>query len=87
MIKGINHQIIEITHTDNMYYERALLVLRPQYADIERELLEQEAHKLLSEYDTISTAKPRSILRKRVTNAFLFSAIGSLVTIFIYSFF
>lgn len=43
MIKGINHQIIEITQTENKYYERALLVLKPEYAAASAELLETEA--------------------------------------------
>ena len=32
MIKGINRQVIEIMDTGNLYYERALLVVRPEFA-------------------------------------------------------
>ncbi len=85
MIKGINHQVIEVTDTKNKYYERALLVLRPEYSSIQRELLEKEARLLLSKMDTVSTAKPKRIMIHRLCHALLFCAIGSLVTILIYA--
>ncbi len=47
MIKGINRTIIEVTETDNRYYERALLVLKPEYTNVQRSLLEKEAKKML----------------------------------------
>ena len=46
MIKGINRSIIEVLDTGSVYYERALLVIKPEYASAQRELLEQEAKKL-----------------------------------------
>ena len=33
MIKGVNRQIIEITEAGNPIFERALLVVRPSFAD------------------------------------------------------
>ncbi len=85
MIKGINHQVIEVTDTDNRYYERALLVVRPEYASISREVLEKEARRLLQKMDTVSTAKPKSVRLSRLLNSLLFLAIGALCTIVIYS--
>ncbi len=85
MIKGISHQIIEVTDTENKYYERALLVLRPEFASISREVLEKEAKKMLHKMDTLSTAKPKSVMLSRVMLSLLFGAIGSLITIMIYS--
>lgn len=78
MIKGINHQMIEITDTDNRYYERAFLVLRPEYASISREVLEKEARKLLKNMDTVSSAKTKSVVLSRLLSACVFSAIGAL---------
>lgn len=57
MIKGINRTIIEVTETENVYYERALLVLRPEYADIQRDLLEREAKKMLASMNAPSSVK------------------------------
>lgn len=60
MIKGVNRHIIEVTNTGSVYYERALLVLRPEYSSVERELLEKEARKLIR-----GMAAPSAIKKKR----------------------
>lgn len=57
MIKGVNRTIIEITETENVYYERALLVIRPEYANVQRGLLEREAKKMLTSMTAPSSIK------------------------------
>lgn len=57
MIKGVNRCIIEITETGNTYYERALLFLKPEYASVQREVLEREAKRLLRKSDAPSIVK------------------------------
>lgn len=57
LIKGINRQIIEVTEMENIYYERALLVIKPEYADAQKELLEKEAKKVLKEMGAPSMLK------------------------------
>ena len=47
MIKGINRQIIEINDTGNTYYEKAWLVVRPEFDSAQKELLEREAAQLI----------------------------------------
>ena len=87
MIKCINHQVIEITDTDNRYYDRAFFVLRPECASIQRQVLEKEARQMLKNMDTMSTLKPKNFITSKVLNALLNIAIGSLITIFIYAIF
>lgn len=57
MIKGVNHKIIEVTDTESIYYERAFLLVRPQYEEVEESVLRKEAKKLLSEVGTPSSIK------------------------------
>lgn len=57
MIKGVNHKIIEITDTESIYYERAFLLVRPQYEEVEEAVLRKEAKKLLSDVGTPSSIK------------------------------
>ena len=57
MIKGINHKVIEVTDTDSIYYERAYLLVRPEYEEVEQAVLRNEAKKLLSEVGTPSRIK------------------------------
>ena len=60
MIKGINRHVIEVTETDSAYYERALLVVKPEYAQAERDLLEKEARRVLRGMGAPSSIKRRS---------------------------
>lgn len=47
MLKGVNHQIIEIRQTDDPYFERALLFVRADYAEKPTEELWQRGERLL----------------------------------------
>lgn len=85
MIKGISHQIIEISDTQNRYYERALLVLRPEYACASRELLEKEARKMLSKMDTVSGIKPKNMFFSRLLSYCFVCALGALTTVIIFA--
>ena len=48
MIKGVNHQMIEVTRTESPYFERAFLVLRPDCADPSLTSLEEETRRVLA---------------------------------------
>ena len=80
MIKGINHTMIEVHETGNEYYERAILIIKPEYASVQRTILEEEARRMLKELDAPSAIRS-SRFRWRwailVTGA---AAIGSLIT-------
>jgi hypothetical protein len=47
MIRGVNRRIIEINDTGNKYFERALLFVRPDYADLPAARLHGEADRLI----------------------------------------
>ena len=57
MIKGINHTIIETNETGSEYYERAMLIIKPEYASVQRSILEAEAKRLLKEFDAPSAIR------------------------------
>lgn len=81
MIKGINRQIIEVTKTDNLYYERALLVVRPQFTGAERQILEREARKMLREMNAPSILKSKKQLLRRILNFLLPAMAGAAITV------
>ncbi len=60
MIKGVNRQIIEINNTGNLYYEKALLIVKPEFASAQQQLLEREAMKLMRTMDAPSSYKRKS---------------------------
>ena len=57
MIRGINRQIIDVQDTGSAYYERAYLVVKPEFASAEQDLLEKEARKVLRDIDAPSGMK------------------------------
>ena len=51
MIKGVNRQMIEVTHTGSPYFERAFLVVRGSTLP-EEEKLHRMAEKVVEQADT-----------------------------------
>ena len=52
MIKGINRQMIEVTHTGSPYFERAFLVVRAGSSRPSEEMLQRMAQKVVQQADT-----------------------------------
>ncbi len=52
MIKGINRQMIEVTHTGSPYFERAFLVVRTGSSQPSEEMLQSMAKKVVQQADT-----------------------------------
>ena len=79
--------MIEVCDTDNRYYERAFLVLRPEYASATRDILEKEAKKLISQMDTVSVANNKKLMRKKILHAFVFSTLGAFISACVFALF
>lgn len=47
MIKGVNKRVVEITSTDNEYFERAVLYVRSDKLDLPSARLEEEAREYI----------------------------------------
>ncbi len=58
MLKGVQHQIVEIRKTDDPFFERALLFVRVECAQQPLAQLQQEGQRFLS------NAKPYAGLRR-----------------------
>ena len=85
MIKGVNRQIIEVTETGSMYYERALLVVRPEYASAQGALLEREARRMLRSMKAPSSIKKRHAVVFWLLRLGLTAAVASILTLLIYT--
>lgn len=46
MIKGVNKQVLEVTNTENPYFEKIIFFVKPEYVNADREKLKKEAHLL-----------------------------------------
>ena len=69
MIKGVNRQIIEINRTGSLYYEKALLIVKPEFSSAQQQLLEREALRLLKKMDAPSSYKRKSRLAAKIIYA------------------
>lgn len=83
MIKGVNKQIIEINQTGSVYYEKALLVVRAEFASAQQQLLEREALKFLKKMDAPSSYKRKSALAIRIIFALCCALCGGLLVYFL----
>lgn len=77
MIRGISRSVIEVTETDSVYYDRALLVIKPEYASAQHELLEREAKRLLNEMGAPSVLQKNKGRLKKVLFACAFTLLGA----------
>ena len=59
MVRGVSRQIIEVPDTGNIYYEKAYLVVKPEFSDAQRTLLEKEAKRVLRAMDAPSSIKQK----------------------------
>ncbi len=83
MLKGISRQIIEVIQTENPYFERAFLVVRPVCQEMPAEKLDKAACRFLEE-----TAPHSGLKRARQQKCFfgllfllLGGALGAALTI------
>lgn len=85
MIKGINRQVIEVTDTGNIYYERALLVVRPEYAGAQHAVLEREAKRMLHQMKGPSALKKKRVFLYWFVRLGAAAAAGSLLSVLIFN--
>lgn len=81
MIKGINRSIIEVNDTGSVYYERAILVIKPEFASVQREVLEKEAKKILGEMGAPSSLNKGKTKARNIIIPILSAVAGAVITI------
>ena len=88
MLKGVSRQILEIVQTENPYFERAFLVVRPACQDFSAAQLNKAAHKFLqqqSPYSGLKRARSRQVLSFLL--CVLAGVTGGVALSFLFSFF
>ncbi len=61
MIKGVNKQILEVTNTENPYFEKIIFFVKPEYKTADRKKLQKEAEALA----TITQKPPKIKVSKK----------------------
>lgn len=85
MLRGTNKSIIEISETENKYFEKALLFVKPEFINLPPERLNREARKMIGSLifspmglTTQTSARKMAAKRKRKKLLFL---VGFLVIV------
>ncbi|MBE6783917.1 MAG: hypothetical protein E7536_07875 [Ruminococcaceae bacterium] len=84
MIKGVNHQVVEVNRPGCEYFEKVLFFVKPEYASLSEKKINEKANSI-----AINTGSPpRSRKgRKRVYSVFspliwaLFGAVAAVIVI------
>ena len=84
MIKGVNHQVVEVNRPGCEYFERVLFFVKPEYASLNEKKINEKANTI-----ALNTGSPPRVRkgRKRVYSVFspliwtLFGATASAIVI------
>lgn len=52
MIKGVNKKVLEINNPQSIYFEKAVLYLKPNMSNAPEKLISREANELIPEYES-----------------------------------
>ncbi|MBO5909645.1 MAG: hypothetical protein J6Q67_07865 [Clostridia bacterium] len=93
MVRGVNKQIIEINDTGNSYFERVLLFVSPNKADLPVEQLNSEAKTLLFKLSPefkqttgLRLFHKQKRLKKALLTAFVSVTVIAAITVLIFYF-
>ena len=72
MLRGTNRSIIEISETENKYFERILIFVKPEFGNLPPERLTKEANRMVGGLSfhpvglgRTASARQRAAVRKR----------------------
>ncbi len=66
MLRGVNRSIIEINETDNRYFEKVIMFLKPEYVDTPPYRLKMEADSLIEKYGLTHKSEARKKRKRQV---------------------
>ena len=72
MLRGINRSIIEINETENRYFEKIIVFVRPEFGGLSQSQLQKEAVRMVSNMSALpmglkrrTSARRRAALKRR----------------------
>lgn len=89
MLRGTNKSIIEISETENKYFERALLFVKPEFVNLSPERLNREAMRMIGtiSFSPMGLSRPISARKraaaKRRRKILLISGVLFLIAAFV----
>lgn len=77
MIKGVNHQVVEVSETDCDYFERILFFVKPEYASVSEGKIRERAGIIAGRTDKAPPTKMRGNKTTEILKI-VFSVLGGL---------
>lgn len=75
MMKGVNKQVLEVTNTENPYFEKIIFFVKPEYKSADRKMLQKQAEALA----TITQKPPKMrVSRRQILRVVLYSVLFTL---------
>ncbi len=84
MIKGVNKKVLEINNPQSIFFEKAVLYLKPNMSSVSYKLLRAEAQEMIR---SMSPKQPKLVLWRRLVKAAVILAaalVGALATCLIF---
>lgn len=75
MLKGVNKQVLEITETQNGYFEKAIFFVKPEYSGMSEGRLRESAKREFSD----AGMPPKTKFGKRERLKSIASVVGALI--------
>lgn len=82
MVKGVNKRIIEVNNTENPYFERAVLYLRPSVRELPNQVTLAEAESFLEVLGEMPR-RPRNTGKKLIVLLFAAVTVAAVVLMFL----
>lgn len=80
MIKGVNHQVVEVNDTQCPYFERILFFVNPEYAAVSEGKLRERAGQIASRTGSVPPTKVRRTHTREILLSLAAAAVGALLT-------
>lgn len=87
VIKGVNKQILEVTNTENPYFDKIIFFVKPEYNSLDRKKLQKEAETVAA----VTQKPPKARISKKrvimvVSNSVLFTLAGFAISFLLTTF-
>lgn len=84
MIKGVSKQILEVTNTENPYFEKIVFYVKPEHQSLDRKKLQKEAETVAATAQKPPRLKiSKRQLLKTAAGCAVFTAVGCIITLII----
>ncbi len=87
MLKGVNHQVVEVTKPSCEYFERVIFFVKPEFSAVSEGTLRERASTIAGDAGAPPPSKVKKSRALQVTRLICAAIVGAAVTILVSRFF